>query len=220
MPTHRFTMSKRYSAKSGCPAGYHKRASYKSSTGKYVPTRCVCATTTYKESSKEFKRAQALRMSRRMTRKGLRSTSRGCPPGYISRKAYIRKYSSGLRSRGYGVKRASGTTYRVFPSSKATAVKSKCIKDLGLPGKGPRTGTGIGPLRKGELAKHGYAHSKTISARHSALKKAAQEFGALGVYRKLDAVAKLMVRTVPSAARTFKADRNWVKKTMGPLKAF
>jgi hypothetical protein len=91
------------------------------------------------------------------------------------------------------------------------------VKDKGLPGKGPQE---IGPLRKGELAKHGYSYKKSDLDRHEALRKAAKEFGPLGVYRKLDAVAKLAVRAAPKASAVFKKDRDWVKKRLGPLKAF
>jgi hypothetical protein len=75
-------------------------------------------------------------------------------------------------------------------------------------------------MRKGELAKHGYSFRASDSQRHAALKRAAGEYGALGVYRKLDAVAKLTMRTIPKAAAIFEKDRDWVKANLGPLKAF
>lgn len=83
-----------------------------------------------------------------------------------------------------------------------------------------KTVYGIGPLRKGELKKHGYSTKNKTSKRHSALRKAVKEFGPLGVYRKLDAVAKLGVRTMSRVSKTFKKNRNWVRKSFGPLKAF
>jgi hypothetical protein len=99
-------------------------------------------------------------------------------------------------------------------------VESRCVKNTGLPGKGPRSGKGIGPLRKGELARFGYSYKNTQAQRHAALKKAAEEYGALGVYRKLNAVAKLTTRTIPKVSTILAADRNWVRSSMGPLKAF
>jgi hypothetical protein len=45
------------------------------------------------------------------------------------------------------------------------------------------------------------------------LKKAVEEYTALGVFRKLDAVAKLTKRTAPEAHRIFKTDRDWVQRT-------
>jgi hypothetical protein len=68
--------------------------------------------------------------------------------------------------------------------------------------------------------KHGYTYKKSDLDRHEALRKAAKEYTALGVYRKLDAVAKLSVRAAPKASAIFKKDRNWVKRRLGPLKAF
>jgi len=44
------------------------------------------------------------------------------------------------------------------------------------------------------------------------LRKAIKEFGALGVFRKLDSVAKLSNYSAPKASRVFKEDRDWVRK--------
>ena len=147
---------------------------------------------------------------------GVKGTSKACPPGQILRKAYVRRYRTNVRERGYTVRRGN-QVYRAYPKSRSTIVQAACIKDKGLPGKGPEE---ITPLRKGELAKYGYSYRKSDLDRHEALRKAAKEFGALGVYRKLDAVAKLAVRAAPKASATFKKDRDWVKKRLGPLKAF
>jgi hypothetical protein len=180
----------------------------------------VKATTTYKESSKEFKSRTLRKPSQRLERAGVSSksinTRKVCPSGYILRKAYVRKYTTGIREKGYTVRR-EGQVYRAYPSSGSTVVKASCIKDRGKEGKGPQA---IGPLRRGELLKHGYTYRKSSEERHAALRKAAKEFGALGLYRKLNAVAKLSSRTEPNTAKVFKADRNWVKKELGPLKAF
>jgi hypothetical protein len=51
------------------------------------------------------------------------------------------------------------------------------------------------------------------SVRRDALKKAVKEFGPLGVYHKLNAVAKLSKRTAPDASRVFKRDRDWIRKS-------
>jgi hypothetical protein len=66
---------------------------------------------------------------------------------------------------------------------------------------------------------YGYSFRASESQRHAALRRAVDRYSPLGVYRKLDAVAKLTVRTAPSAAKTFAADREWVRTTFGPLKA-
>jgi hypothetical protein len=44
-----------------------------------------------------------------------------------------------------------------------------------------------------------------------ALKRAVDRYGALAVYRKLDAVAKLSMRTAADASKIFKMDRDWVR---------
>ncbi len=204
----------------GCPSGYHKRMTYKSSSGRIVPPRCVRATTVYSQSSKNFKRAVTQKAARRLRSHGINNTTinvrKACPPGKILRKAYVRRFKTNIRERGYTVKRGS-QTYRAYPKKSATIVQAACVKDAGLPGKGPQQ---IAPLRKGELMKHGYTYRKSDIERHEALRKAAKEFGVLGVYRKLDAVAKLSVRAAPKASAIFKKDRDWVRKRLGPLKAF
>jgi hypothetical protein len=134
-----------------------------------------------------------------------------CPEGKVERKGYVRKFGKEILERGYTVKKASGKAYRIHPAKESVYVKPSCIKDRGLPGKvGP--GEGFGALRKGELKKHGYVYERSRESRHEALKKAIGEFGALGVFRKLDVVAKLSKRTVPRAAAVFKDDRDWVRK--------
>ena len=149
-----------------------------------------------------------------------RSISRkNCPPGQILRKAYTRRYSTAVRARGFTVKKSSGVAYRVKPEAKNMHIEARCVKNTGLPGKGPRSGRGFGPLKKGELAKYGYSFRASESQRHAALKKAVSEYTALGVYRKLDAIAKLTMRTVPNAAKVFAADRDWVRKAGVPATA-
>jgi hypothetical protein len=151
--------------------------------------------------------------------KGIRSRlglSKKCPPGYILRAPYKRQFSTTTKRSGYNVQRGN-KTYRVYPTASSVLVKAGCIKDKGLPGKGPRNGKGIGTLKKGELARYGYNAHKSEEERHEALKKAMKVYGPLSVYRKLDAVTKYTMRTAPDAHRIFKADRDWVFKNY-PMK--
>lgn len=209
-----------YNASKGCPSGYHKRMTYKSASGRTVPARCVRATTVYEQTSKEFKRGVTQKAARRLKSAGFANKTvnvrRACPPGKILRKAYVRRFGTNVRERGYTVKRGN-QVYRAYPTKTSTVVQAACVKDVGLPGKGLQE---IAPLRKGELMKHGYTFRKSELDRHEALRKAIKEFGVLGVYRKLDAVTKLSQRAAPKAHAIFKKDREWVRKRFGPLKAF
>ena len=208
-----------YNRNTGCPNGYHKRNSYTSSAGHRVEARCVRSTTVYRNTSKEFKRKELAKKTRRekLYIPSIKSLSRkACPPGMIERKGFVRRYSSQVRQQGFTVHR-NGKTYKVFPKERSVSVNSRCVKNTGKTIAG--VAKSIGPLRKGELAKHGYAFRKSDMARHRALKHAVDEFGALGVYRKLDAVAKLTVNKVPEASKVYGADKNWVKEKFGPLKA-
>jgi hypothetical protein len=142
---------------------------------------------------------------------GIRTISRkNCPPGMIKRKDYERKYSTAVVARGYTVRRKNGTTYRVHPKQKETRVGARCIKDLGRPGAGPSR---IGPLRKGDLKKHGYSFRSNSPSRHAALRKAVGEYGALDVFRKLGAVRTLVKRTLPAASHVYEKDEKWVRRS-------
>jgi len=212
-----------FNAFRGCPSGYHKRSSYKGTRGLAVPARCVLISRVQVLSDRIKQRTQK-RLSVRRRRAALKANRKSCPPGQIHRTAYTRRYSTSLRQRGYTVRRRNGRSYRVYPSASRMLVRSGCIKNRGRPGLfkgGARTMTRrIGPLKKGELTTHGYSSFNQTAKRHTALRKAVNEFGALGVYRKLNAVSKLGVRTMPNVAKTFKRNRNWVRKSYGPLKAF
>ena len=135
--------------------------------------------------------------------------SSDCPKGYILRSGYTRKFRPSVKASGFTVRR-KGTTYTVRPKANTVKVNASCVKNRGLPGKG--VGEGIGKLRKGDMIKYGYQYRLSDSLRQIALKKAIKRYGALSVYRKLDAVAKLSVRTAPDASKIFVRDRNWIKE--------
>lgn len=131
-----------------------------------------------------------------------------CPPGYILRRGYTRKFRSNVKESGFTVRR-KGTVYTVRPKANTITVPASCIKNRGLPGKD--SSEGMGKLRKGELVKYGYQYRLSDSLRQTALKRAVKRYGALSVYRKLDAVAKLSLRAAPDANKIFIRDRNWVR---------
>ena len=118
----------------------------------------------------------------------------GCPPGKIRREGYTatRKKKTLI---GRLLKR--GTTYRV---------KASCVKDRDSSGV-------IGPLKKGDLTSKGYSATDSASQRHAAIAQAVGAYGRLSTLRKLNAIAVLNKTTSPSRAKTFKTDRDWVKKT-------
>jgi len=81
-------------------------------------------------------------------------------------------------------------------------------KDVGRPGKGPK----VIPIKKGKLRRYGYSTAKSDRARHRALKKAIKEYGALSVFKMLNAQVILRKRTQPKAREIFEADRDWVSQ--------
>ena len=106
-----------------------------------------------------------------------------CPPGYILRRGYTRKFKNSVKRQGYTVRR-KGKLFTVLPKKNSAYVPPQCIKNRGLPGKGPVDGKGIGALRKGELIKYGYSYRLADSKRQSALKKAMKSYGTLSLRHK------------------------------------
>ena len=103
---------------------------------------------------------------------------------------------------------------RGYTTKRGVHVRSSRVRDVGAPGKWKSLhGPGIGPLKEGKLVKVGYVATKGKTMRHKALKKAVRSYGALSTFRKLNAAATYTKRTSKGRSRTFKADRNWVKKS-------
>jgi hypothetical protein len=151
--------------------------------------------------------------SLRGTRERLGLTKR-CPPGSILRAPFRRKFNTQTKKYGYNVHRKN-RTIRVYPTSGSVIVKAACIKDKGLPGKGPVSGKAIGPLKEGELSRYGYNAHKSAEERHEALKKAIEVYGALNVFQKLNAIANLTKRLRGDARKAheiFSSDRKWVQE--------
>lgn len=195
-----------------CPNGFYKRSSYTTPRGHRIHTRCVKIHRSHNKSRKNFRSrvearytARNHKMSKSVTRK------KPCPLGKVERKGYVRKFGERVLKRGYTVKRASGKAYRIRPTRGSVYVKPSCVKKSGGQTRS-RPGKGFGLLRRGELKKHGYIYESSYESRHFALKKAIKEFGPLGVYRKLDAVAKLSKNRVPKASHVFKEDRDWIRR--------
>lgn len=131
-----------------------------------------------------------------------------CKNGEILRKSYTRKFKNNVIEKGFIVKKKN-KTYRIYPTNKTLKVKASCIKDKGLPEKGRSV---FGKLRQGDLKKHGYGYVIPTNRRREALRGAINEYGALTVFHKLDAVSKLTKQTVPAASSVFKEDKAWVSR--------
>lgn len=127
-----------------------------------------------------------------------------CPPGTVKRKGYTRKFRQSITQSGFTVRR-KGKMYTVRPKANAVYVPSSCVKV-----RGPAGTKSFGKLRKGDLIKYGYQYRLADRLRHKALEKAISVYGAINVFHKLDAVAKLSVKSAPDASKTFARDRNWV----------
>lgn len=108
-----------------------------------------------------------------------------------------------------------GTIRRVsFTRKSGSRVKSRCVRNMGESGKWTvkHKTAGIGPLKKGRLAKFGYNSTKRIGLRRQALRKAVKSEGKTAVLRMLQAVATYTKRTSPKKSALFLADRAAVAK--------
>lgn len=198
-----------------CPKGFIRRRGYtRKNTGTYVKSSCIRSTSKYNKPAKNTSRRQKNRLG------SLLGSRKSCAPGEVSRKAYVRRITERVHKEGYTRTTKTGKTIKVFPKAKSVFVKAACIKDVGRPGKLPEDAPKIGPLRKGELKRFGYMYKLPDAQRQQALKSAINKLGALDVYRKLDAVAKLSSSSAPAASTIFAKDRDWIRKSFGPLRAF
>lgn len=128
------------------------------------------------------------------SKKATRSKKARCPPGKIPRRSFTRRVGS---------KVVHVSSSCVTPTKEQKAAEAEYTE---------HPAEAIGPLRKGELGRFGYGYKLPESVRHSSIRKAIKELGALNLYRKLDAVAKLTVTTSPKASATFAADRDWIRR--------
>jgi hypothetical protein len=131
----------------------------------------------------------------------------------IERVSYVQKRKPMIVRVG---KSKAHKSYSYFRPGGKTRVQATLIANLGKPGKGPKV---IPVTRPGMLSAYGYSASKTPLARHRALTKAITQ-GAqkpLSVFHRLQAVATLSKRTMPTYARTYRYDRNYIgRKFLGP----
>jgi len=136
------------------------------------------------------------------------SIRKECPDGYRSRKSFTRKFRSSITRSGFTVRR-KGKLYTVHPTNKSVHVPASCIK---IRNESVRNNSRrMSQLRKGDLIRYGYQYRLADRLRHRALEKAIKVYGALSVYHKLDAVAKLSVKSAPDASAIFVKDREWVR---------
>ena len=122
-------------------------------------------------------------------------------PRMIERAAYtqVRRPMTIRDRRGYTYHLKGGRTH----------VQATMIENRGQPGKGSKL---IPITRPGMLTLYGYSVSKSATARHRALARAIRtgHQKPISVFRRLQAVATLSKRTLPTYAKTYRLDRNFV----------
>jgi hypothetical protein len=95
-----------------------------------------------------------------------------------------------------------------FLKKTGAKVKSTCIKDLGLTGKGPII---LPKLQQGSLTQFGYSSKNSGVKRHNSLKKAIKKYTKSAVIHKLNAISTLTKNTNPVLSGIYKEDLVWVQ---------
>lgn len=125
-----------------------------------------------------------------------RQYSSSCSRGFIRRKSFERRSRSGRRSR----------------------VKSVCVMDRGMPGKGPKT---LPIPERGVLSRFGYEGVKDIPdfKRQSALRKAIDAYGYRKTIGHLVLIANFTRRSDPAAYAIFRNDQKFVSDLYAKYKS-
>ncbi len=95
-----------------------------------------------------------------------------------------------------------------YTKKNGTKVKSTCIKDLGLQGKGPII---LPKLQQGTLTKFGYSSKNSNIKRRTSLKKAVKKYTKPAVIHKLNAISTLTKNTNPTLSKIYKQDMVFVQ---------
>jgi hypothetical protein len=133
--------------------------------------------------------------------------NKDCPPGFILRKPYYKKFKN-------TIKQVRGQFVRVKPTKNRVLVKASCVKNTSKFNRNQVNSRGrmVKQLqrKRGELLRFGYSFRLPASLRQEALVRAIQEMGLLNVYHKLNSVAKIFEFKKPEASRIFIEDRDWI----------
>jgi hypothetical protein len=121
-----------------------------------------------------------------------RSNKNECSPGKIMRKGYSRKQ----------YQKKNGTIIS------KTYVPSACVKDMGKPGKGPKTLPK--PDNLVHLSKYGYSIHKSEKQRRTALQAAVKDYDTLLILRRLNLLRNF--QAVPKNKEIFSKDVDYMKQ--------
>ena len=181
-----------------CPVG----KTLNPSTGRCIKKKCPVGKTLNPSTGRCVKSKTKTKAHNVKTPKKSVKVKLQCPDGYIVRNAYLRE--------AYTRKNGTMVPRKLVPA--------KCIKSQGLPGKTSDRyqgkNKGIGPLKKGELSKHGYVKVKTMGVRkrRKALDGAIGEYGAMKVLKKIGAVKTYQKNKSPETSRVYMDNMRWLRK--------
>ena len=146
--------------------------------------------------------------SRSKSSRSKSSKSNRCGPGEILKKGYYRK---GYQRDKFTRKDGTNVPSSYIPS---TRVPPTCIRDVGKPGKGPKTLPKLGD--KIHFTKYGYSIYKPEAERRSALRAASKAFNTLEVLRRLNLIRNY--QAIPQNKEIFSKDVEYMKKLYANVK--
>ena len=97
------------------------------------------------------------------------------------------------------------------PIRSRSPVKMKKTEEFTTEWQKEHQSKGIGSLKKNKLGQFGYHAFISQKERDKALKKAVKEYGALSIFRSLNAIYVYNKNTNPEASEIFLADRNMIR---------
>lgn len=99
--------------------------------------------------------------------------------------------------------------FRYVRKAKTVTVRSVPSPDVGAARKNTSI---IGKLKAGMLTAFGYHPVESMTSRHKALTKAIKvgRENPLSVFHRLHAIGTLTKRTLPTASRIYRRDRDWI----------
>jgi hypothetical protein len=211
-----------------CPSGTimrkgYKRKSYRRKSGSKVKStrvssKCIKAIGSSAKTGKKRSSRDAAYLKRRASIQKKLSEKYGtpkCPKGEIARAGFTKEPYERKSYRRSSYTRADGTEVKGALVRSASIGKSEyapvCVEDTGKPGKGKKIPV---HLAKGELKKHGYedVDELTVAQRHTALRKAEKEFGAIPLFRKLIILGTMFRNKDPELSQKYRDDAYWVEK--------
>ena len=100
---------------------------------------------------------------------------------------------------------------KAYTTKKGTHVKATCTKNMGAPGKTPKSKKVLPKLKKGELTTYGYHLKNSAEKREKSLRKAMKHEGNLEVLRRI-VVLRTYLKSNPTHYKKLNKDVEYIQE--------